>query len=449
MSVYSLFSEGQGSTKVPEVDVDVSTLNQIHDFDAFIEHHKNRKNILLDYKIDDILEFFDCLASSWESPSHPLQIYKNFGLSYLIQWLRHPNLCKLSDISINNNRKYLDELTENPIYQGIQFRAHPQGLICHWIAGNVPVLGIISLVQGILTKNLNLIRTSKSFGSIMPNILETFKEIEFRNDQGDLISGGKIAKTVSVIYYEKDETEIANVLSQNADVRVIWGGHEAVNAVKNLRKTIDCTDIIFGPKYSYAIIDNTFLSDERSATEASQRLAFDIATNDQRGCNSPHTLFIEKGGKISTERFCELMGKSLRSVTKLIPKTELDTVTATEILNKRAEYGFTGKTVCSEGMEWSVLFSRAKSGLANPCYGSTIFIREIEDIFDIEPLVNTAHQSVGLAISDVSNKSKLVEELTRRGVSRCPDIGKMSLFEVPWDGIFPMGKMVRWSYYHK
>ena len=35
--------------------------------------------------------------------------------------------------------------------------AHPRGIITHWLAGNVPILGMISLIQGIITKNTNLL----------------------------------------------------------------------------------------------------------------------------------------------------------------------------------------------------------------------------------------------------------------------------------------------------
>ena len=36
--------------------------------------------------------------------------------------------------------------------KGIKFQVLPKGLVVHWIAGNVPTLGFLSLILGIITK---------------------------------------------------------------------------------------------------------------------------------------------------------------------------------------------------------------------------------------------------------------------------------------------------------
>jgi hypothetical protein len=39
---------------------------------------------------------------------------------------------------------------------------------------------------------------------------------------------------------------------------------------------------------------------------------------------------------------------------------------------------------------------------------------------------------------------EVAEALTARGVERCPEVGRMALYDAPWDGMFPMDRMVRW-----
>jgi hypothetical protein len=54
--------------------------------------------------------------------------------------------------------------------------------------------------------------------------------------------------------------------------------------------------------------------------------------------------------------------------------------------------------------------------------------------------VNT--QTAGLALGE--RRLAVAEALTARGVERCPEVGRMALYEAPWDGMYPMDRMVRW-----
>ena len=43
------------------------------------------------------------------------------------------------------------------------------------------------------------------------------------------------------------------------------------------------------------------------------------------------------------------------------------------------------------------------------------------------------------------NVHTVAKNAVEKGVMRCPEIGRMLNFESPWDGIFLMERMVRWS----
>jgi len=43
-----------------------------------------------------------------------------------------------------------------------------------------------------------------------------------------------------------------------------------------------------------------------------------------------------------------------------------------------------------------------------------------------------------------NNRHKIIDEITLLAGDRCPNIGNMSLFDSPWDGMFGMDRMVRW-----
>ena len=47
--------------------------------------------------------------------------------------------------------------------------ATPKGIITHWLSGNVPILGLLSLIQGLTTKNINILKISKDTGMLIPH----------------------------------------------------------------------------------------------------------------------------------------------------------------------------------------------------------------------------------------------------------------------------------------
>ena len=112
------------------------------------------------------------------------------------------------------------------------------------------------------------------------------------------------------------------------------------------------------------------------------------------------------------------------------------------VLGVRTEYGMRGEVWSSHGMGWSVVYADEDRGLAEPCYLRTVFIRGIEDIFDVVEFASHNTQTAGLAVDE--RRHALAEKLTTRGVDRCPSIGNMRLYDTPWDGLFAMDRLVRW-----
>ena len=73
-----------------------------------------------------------------------------------------------------------------------------------------------------------------------------------------------------------------------------------------------------------------------------------------------------------------------------------------------------------------------------------IYIKEIDDLNKVFPHINRNIQCVSLALQDKKRQEYLAKELSYRGVDRCVQPGEMHLFDFPWDGIFPLGRGVRW-----
>ena len=95
------------------------------------------------------------------------------------------------------------------------------------------------------------------------------------------------------------------------------------------------------------------------------------------------------------------------------------------------------------GIDWTVVYSDDDVDLAVPCFNRTVFVRPVDDVMRLDQYCSHLIQSVGTALCP-ERKLDFARRVTAQGVDRCPDIGAMTLYEVPWDGMFVMDRFVRW-----
>ncbi len=320
------------------------------------------------------------------------------------------------------------------------YHCKPRGLAVHWLAGNVPLLGLYSLFQTLLTKNVSLVKASKRAYKEFLILVDSLNQVNTEK-----IKGSELLKTIAIVLIGRDEKETQKTISEAADIRIAWGGHDAIKAITGLPKTIFCEDIVFGPKYSYGVIDKFALPNYKSLT---QRIAFDICTFDQYACSSPHTLFIEETDEIKAETVAAELAKNLAFVSsKMIPKEDNNPQKKMDILSLRAKYSMVGKIFASVDTDWTVICS-TEEGLADACFSRVIHVKPISDLLQLKELNTHKMQTLGAAI-DAPNREEIIAEITTFGVNRCPKFGDMTLYESPWDGFFALDRMVRWVSLHK
>lgn len=392
---------------------------------------------------DDLIGLCDAAATAWTRTSHPLAAtIRQQGLGFLPLWMRRKNLAGISTRSLRGRPESLDGFVRLNPSDPTLVRAQPRGLVVHWVAGNVPVVGILSLLQSFLCKNANLLKVSHLSAGTLPYLLQGFADVSYTNPQGQTVSGRILTDAVAAVYTDRNDHQAARALSALADVRVAWGGREAVEAIMNLPRRFGTEDIIFGPKLSFAVVGAERLADTEAARQLATALARDASAFDQQGCNSPHTVFVERGGNVSASEFAALLAQAMQAVARQAPLQQVDPADAMNVLGVRAEYDIRGEAYYSRGTGWTVVYAEEDQGLADPCFLRTLFVRPVDDVFAVVPFCSLHTQTAGLAVDQ--RRQALADAMTARGVERCPDVGKMRIYETPWDGLFPMERLVRW-----
>ena len=349
----------------------------------------------------------------------------------------------MADRSLQGRRGFMDGFRALTGTNRRLMRAQPRGLVAHWLAGNVPLLGMLALAQAIVTRNANLLKASSSFSRVLPALLDGFRGLEVRCVDGRLLRGDDVLQSIAVVYFNRDDIAAAQEMSDLADVRLAWGGREAIESILNLPRRYGTEDIIFGPKLSFMVIGREALASPRLVRRAARQAATDASVFDQYACASPHTIFVERGGGASPREFAEALAAEMAKAAIRIPKAAVDAGTAAKIESTRMRYEFTGELWRSSGTEWTVLFDDEAKGLAEPCYARVITVRAVDDIFEAVAFAHPGIQTVGTAVSG-ARKLAFASAASARGVERFPDLGRMTYFDSPWDGIFPMDRLVKW-----
>lgn len=374
--------------------------------------------------------------------SKKLSLNKNLlkieGVAFLSFYLKKNNIEKLIDSSLGDKR-VLNEFIDKG--NGKFIKAQGRGIACHWIAGNIPTLALYSVFQALIARNSNIIRIPKESIDLVLKLFNLMDNIEI-NYQSTRYFSRDILKNISLIYFDRTDKQLNEQMSMIADARIIWGGEDAVKSISILPKKTTCKDIIFGPKYSFAIFDKSAIESYEFESFVN-KFVIDVAMFAQKACSSPHVLFVEKSS-IPLKQIIEKLSKAFERLDKRYTNI-LDESTAAKIINKRGCYSLDldKDLCCSKGLNYTILVNN-EIVLEEPIGARCLFLKEIESIFDVKDLITRRIQTIGIASKDKERTLKLGEIITPLGVDRIVNLGLMNIYDFPWDGCFMINELIRW-----
>jgi len=429
-------------------------IKEAGDIDGIAAGLRHAQERLRDIPVNDLLDFFDAAGKALEKESGKSTGGEGKGTKkavedagnaavaglggqakQLARFLKRDGLQAMLRESLRGDEKALDGFVESR-FRGTLLTAQPRGLTVHWIAGNVELLGIYSVVQALVTKNACLVKASSRTDKTFVDLLAFLA-----GQKTAKLNGQKIAEAVAVVVVDRDRVDLQRALSLNADARIGWGGQEAVDAILALPKKFYCEDIVFGPKYSYAVVDYGHATEKKA--ETAQRLAFDVCTFDQYACSSPHTVFVEEKEPGTALKFAEALAEKMDVVTtKAIPKGMETPKKNMDILSVRAACAGKGKVFSSKNTDWTVIYSE-ETGLAEACFSRVVFVRPLKNLEDVAAFNSRKMQSLGLAM-EPNRRQAFCRKVTANGIDRCPRVGDMTPYDWPWDGLYVAERLVRW-----
>lgn len=404
-----------------------------HEIDSYL--NKNLSE-LYDFPVEAILLIINEYS---KKISKSREILRMEGVPFLCFYLKKVNMEKQLKLNLGNI-DYLNDYIQ--VEEEKYIKAQPRGVVCHWMAGNVPTLGIYSVLQSILCKNSNILRVPFECISTVYELLVLLDNILIVYE-GNTYSSKVILRNIALIYFNSMDEHHNSQMSLKADARIVWGGDTAVKAISILPKKNTCVDLIFGPKYSFAVFDKSAIESE-DFEEYLENTVTDIIAFKQKGCSSPQVLFLEKS-KLPLEEIAQILSRKFEKIVKRYNNLDLEESIAAKIINKRGEYSLCLDKMLytSKGLQYTILID-SEIKLEQPITGRTIFIKQVDDILEVCPLITKSIQTIGIASKNINKVIDFTGKVTALGVDRVVKVGYMNLYDSPWDGKLIMSELVRW-----
>ena len=194
--------------------------------------------------------------------------FRNFpDLFFLNFWLRKKNLDKIKLEYGNLNDRI-----------GL-------GVLFHITPSNMPTSFFYSFVFGILTGNVNIIRLpSKNYDQV--NIILKTLERVFK------INKFKEIKNTSFFVKYSDKYETTKIFSSLCNARIIWGGDETINKIRQIDLPAKSREITFSDRISLSVFNANKIYNltNNSLEKLCNSFFSDAYFIDQNACSSPHLI---------------------------------------------------------------------------------------------------------------------------------------------------------------
>jgi hypothetical protein len=423
-----------------------------------------RERVLQHRRTDMIIRALAQTARSWLEPSNPWRQHAikqapsasgfssamvRDAVDLTFEAITEEALRELLDHELGD-RHVLDEFCPRG---GMRTRATGPRLIVHFLAGNVPAPGIVSICSGLLLKSANLVKVSSRDPVFPPLFVESLRAVD-----------AELADCVAVLDWRREDVALTQVALADADAVIAYGDDETISMLRRMCPP-EARFLGYGHKLSFAVVAKEALT-AYNLPSLAEAAAFDASVYDQQGCLSPHAFYVEEGGQLSPREFAAALAKAMAAYQARVPRGELLVEEAAQIAKLRGAYEFrsaSDKTVAvwpglandppSMNDElrragWLVIYE--DDPMFTPsCLNRVVFVKPIERLEHVPELVRrfaSNLSTVGIAPLD-ERAMALAGELANIGVNRVCPIGQMQRPPLTWqhDGRPNLADLVRWT----
>jgi hypothetical protein len=304
-------------------------------------------------------------------------------------------------------------------------RAAPGRLSVLVLAGNVFTACVQPITMMLLARSPILIKAS-SRDDVLPRLFHgALAEVD-----------PELADACAVITFPGGTSALESTLFARADIVSAYGSDATLAAIR-ARVPASSTFIPHGNGVGVGYAKVEALADDESAMAAAAAFALDVSAYDQRGCLSPHAIYVERGG--DGRRFAEYLSNALGACATRFPRGRLDPETAGAQLQWRGVAATRGGLIERDG--WAVSYEADASFRVSPGWRNVLVLDAANEAELAESLVFLGHhlKVVGVAGDRAPLAAALVAPLAPRivpaGSMQTPSLLALADGRPPWEGL--------------
>ena len=321
----------------------------------------------------------------------------------------------------------------NGITPKIKIQTKPLGVLFHIAAGNADGLPVMSVAEGLLAGNINILKLPSADKGLSIRIIKRLCKYE-----------PLLSRYIYVFDTPSSDVRTIQTLAGFADGIVVWGGTEAVKAVRSLAPP-GVKLIEWGHKLGFC-----YISDYANHTDKFSALAEHIASTKQLLCSSCQTVFIDTDDKTELTLFCEMFLPYLEAAVGKHRNTSIGTRARDTLISysARLEQAIGIRQISHDvfyGKNCSLIIKDDFELELSPMMCNVLVKRlPRKDIMRTLRNAKGFLQTAGL-ICDKADRAELTDLLLCAGVTRVTQAGNMSayFFGESHDGEYPLSRYTR------
>lgn len=311
----------------------------------------------------------------------------------------------------------------------------PVGLVAHIAPGNAATVAPLSLIEGLLAGNVNVLKTSGADTLFAQHLLAELAALD---------PTGALADRIVVLRFSSSRQDWLRLMCAPADAVAVWGGEAAVEGVA-AHVPPGCRLVEWGHKISFAYLTRDAWTQESTLNA----LAQDICRFEQQACSSPQVVYLDTEDTEELHTVADRLAAALAAqpapAEQDLDAAEYAELTTTEHLARLEEHlGLTRVLAAPDGT-WRVMTDTRPALTASPLHRS-VWVKPLPRknlIATLRPMRRYL-QTAGIAGSR-TDIAELSGPILAAGATRITPVGAMTsgYSGEPHDGVYALQRYSR------
>jgi len=309
------------------------------------------------------------------------------------------------------------------------------------VSGSVPGVSVNAMLRSLMVKGPTLVKPGR--GDVVLPVLfaRALREAD-----------PVLADSVAVVYWPGGRESLEDGAMSSASVVTAYGSDAVVTALR-ARAPVSTRFVAYHHRLSAGVVGRRALTPDAIDAVVGD-VARAVGMFDQRGCVSPHVVYVEEGAVIDPPAFGTLLAAALRALEDELPGGSLEAVEASAVHQVRgtaelmAASGSGVEVHHGGGASWTVIYDPSPA-FSPSCVGRVVRVKPLPRLSVLARLIAPfgAHlQTMGVAGVGDDDLESLAEALGRVGVSRVAAFSEVPFPPSTWhhDGGGPLRDFVRY-----